>query len=404
MTPPTAAPEAATLPARVRRRSLTAILVCITVCGAGWGMSLLLLPIVMDRAGISGSVIGWNTAIGGLATVLLPPVFPFVLRQVGFIGALTASLALSVGSLLAFYATASLTMWFAARFVLNVGLTGMFTATETWLNLMAEERYRGKVLGLYGTGLAGGFALGTGTVALVGSEGFAPFAITILIFIAGGLALLPARGISPRIGSLPGFNVISMLRSAPTPMAAAIVFGAIEMGILSLIAVYGLRAGLAEPDAALMATVIALGNLVFQVPLGALADRIDRRLMLTLCAAGSMISAVLIPLSLGAPALLYSVLFLFGGAVVGIYTIGLTALGEHFKGAALPMANAAFVMMYGFGNLFGPPVTGAAMDAWNPHGLMAMLGLFCGLYLLLPAREWLASRRRQSGQQPGSQQ
>ncbi|MFP4002404.1 MAG: MFS transporter [Alphaproteobacteria bacterium] len=389
----TAAPQAA-LPPHVRRRSLTAILVCITVCGAGWGMSLLLLPIVMERAGVSGSLIGWNTAIGGLATVVLPPMFPFVLRRLGFIGALALSLALCIGSLLVFHGTSDLTVWFAARFVLGVGLTGMFTATETWLNLMAEEHYRGKVLGLYGTGLAGGFALGTGTVALVGSQGFAPFGVTILIFILGGLALLPARGISPRIETLPGLNILSILRSAPTPMAAAIVFGAIEMGILSLIAVYGLRAGMAEPEAALMATVIAVGNLVFQVPLGALSDRIDRRLMLTMCAGGSLVSAVAIPLSLGTPALLYPVLFLFGGAVVGIYTIGLTALGEHFRGATLPMANAAFVMMYGFGNLFGPPVTGAAMDVWNPHGLMAMLGLFCGVYLVLPAREWLNARRR----------
>ena len=140
--------------------------------------------------------------------------------------------------------------------------------------------------------------------------------------------------------------------------------------------------------------MIAVGNLVFQVPLGALSDRIDRRLMLVFCAGGSMVSAILIPLSLGSPALLYPVLFLFGGAVVGIYTVGLTALGEHFRGDTLPMANAAFVMMYGFGNLFGPPITGAAMDVWNPHGLMAMLGLFCGVYLVLPAREWIGLQRR----------
>lgn len=391
---PASGDETPPLSPRVRRRSLTAILACITVCGAGWGMSLLLLPIIMDRTGVSASLIGWSTAVGGLATVALPPVFPFILRRLGFIGSLTVSLGLCIASLLVFHGSASLAVWFAARFVLGVGLTGLFAATETWLNLMAEEHYRGKVLGLYGTGLAAGFALGTGTVAVVGSEGFAPFAVTVGIFAAAGLTLIPARGISPKLDTLPGFDVLGMLRSAPTPMTAAIVFGAIEMGILSLIAVYGLRAGLAEPDAALMATVIAVGNLVFQVPLGALADHIDRRLMLAMCAGGSLLSAILIPLSLGEPALLYPILFLFGGAVVGIYTVGLTTLGEHFKGATLPMANAAFVMMYGVGNLAGPPITGAAMDIWDPHGLMAMLALFCGVYLVFPTRDFIGSQRR----------
>jgi hypothetical protein len=83
-------------------------------------------------------------------------------------------------------------------------------------------------------------------------------------------------------------------------------------------------------------------------------------------------------------------LFVWGGWILGIYSIGLTILGERFKGADLANANAAFVMSYCVGLLAGPAVEGVALDAWNPHGLLAVLGAISAGYvgyLMLFARE-----------------
>jgi predicted MFS family arabinose efflux permease len=56
--------------------------------------------------------------------------------------------------------------------------------------------------------------------------------------------------------------------------------------------------------------------------------------------------------------------------------------GERFRGAALVNVNAAIVIGYGLGALTGPVLGGAALDAWNPQGLPALLAL---LFLLLAA-------------------
>lgn len=357
-------------------------------------MSMLLLPLVMDRADLSSSLIGWNTAAGGLPTLLLTPLMPRLLRLLGFLRLLGLCLGLCAASLIVFNGVAAVWGWFLARFALGAGLAGIFAATEIWINLMAAERSRGRVVGLYGTGLAAGFGIGTGLVALTGSEGVLPFLATCAAFVLAGLVLVPARGIAPVIGPAPRIRAAYLLNRAPVPLLAALVFGAIEMGILSLIAVYGLRVGLNEPRAALMATAVAAGSLLCQFPLGMIADKVNRLGLLAGCAATGALCAFAIPqILLNLPAL-YAVLFIMGGAAAGLYTIGLTTLGETFERSDLPAANTAYLLMYGMGSLAGPPLAGAAMDWWVPNGLMLILGLLCGFYLPAPLVALLRRRNR----------
>ena len=64
----------------------------------------------------------------------------------------------------------------------------------------------------------------------------------------------------------------------PTATAAVLVFGAVETGGFALFPVYGNRIGYSEADAALLLTMIGLGNVILQIPLGIISDRIrDRR-------------------------------------------------------------------------------------------------------------------------------
>jgi predicted MFS family arabinose efflux permease len=108
----------------------------------------------------------------------------------------------------------------------------------------------------------------------------------------------------------------------------------------------------------------------------------DRRTLLAICAGSGILGAVLTPLLVGNPLLLYALLFLWGGMVMGIYTTGLTLLGQRFKGAELANANAAYVMLYATGLLAGPTVEGAALDIWNPHGLMLVVGAITLIYFV----------------------
>ena len=62
-----------------------------------------------------------------------------------------------------------------------------------------------------------------------------------------------------------------------------------------------------------------------------------------------------------------------GSAAWGAYTIGLIGLGQRFRGGELAAANAAFVLSYTFGSITGPPISGIAIDVWNPNGLIGLM-------------------------------
>ena len=129
---------------------------------------------------------------------------------------------------------------------------------------------------------------------------------------------------------------------------------------------------------------IGLGNVLMQIPIGLISDRVrDRRSLLTLFAAVGLVGTLCLPLLGTDWWLMASLLFLWGGVVAGLYTVGLTHLGSRLGGADLAAANAAFVFCYSAGMLVGPQTIGSSMDLFGYNGFAWALALFFGLYLVL---------------------
>jgi predicted MFS family arabinose efflux permease len=68
-------------------------------------------------------------------------------------------------------------------------------------------------------------------------------------------------------------------------------------------------------------------------------------------------------------------LFVWGGCLGGFYTLSLTLLGRRFRSDELAGANAAFVVVYEIGGLLGAISGGVGLELWNPHGILAALGV-----------------------------
>ncbi|WP_164125666.1 MFS transporter, partial [Stenotrophomonas maltophilia] len=70
---------------------------------------------------------------------------------------------------------------------------------------------------------------------------------------------------------------------APAATLAALVFGAAETGAFALLPLYGTSIGFDAAGAATLISLVSLGNLLFQIPIGLVADRVDRRFVLLFC-------------------------------------------------------------------------------------------------------------------------
>lgn len=375
--------DEAVLSAPQRRKALAGIFSCIGVYGITAGMSLPLMSLILEERGYDRTIIGLNAATMAVALLACSPFMPRIIGRFGFRKVILISLLLEGGAFLALGLTDNIVAWFVLRVVMGAATTGLFLAGETWINQVAIEASRGRVMALYTTVLALTFAIGPLLITLTGTQGLLPFAVgTIIIFLAGGPLILTGN-IQPAMTEAANFNVFSFIRLAPTLCAAVFLFSFTEMAVLPLLPIYALEFGLSVNLAAVTLTAVAAGNIFLQYPVGWLADRMDRFILLVFCAAGGLIGAAALPFVINEPKLLWPSLFLWGGVFASVYTVALTLLGERYKGADLVTANASFGVLWGLGSLTGPTLGGVAMDQMGPNGLPLTICALSGAFLLL---------------------
>lgn len=366
--------------------SVAAAIAAISVVGTAIGLGMPLLSVILESRGYSATLIGLNTAVAGIASIAAAPIAIPMAVRLGVVWTMFLMIVAGGLSFAGFYVFEDYWIWFPLRATLHIAITVLFILSEFWITSSAPAERRGFVLGLYATCLSLGFAFGPWLFSQLGSQGFAPFAAVLILIGFAAIPILAAFRESPDIssGEQTGPSFWHYLFLVPTATAAVLVFGAVETGGFALFPVYGVRIGLGETDAALILTMIGLGNVFLQIPLGMLSDRMrDRRILLLACAAVGLAGMLVLPLIYTNWYLSAAMFFVWGGVVAGLYTVGLAHLGSKLTGRDLASANAAFVLCYGIGMLLGPQAIGIAMDMIGVHGFAHALAVFLGFYILL---------------------
>lgn len=382
--------QVAAIDLKRRWRGIAAAIACISVVGFALSLSIPLLSLMLEARSVSDTWIGLNTAVAGLAALATAPLVTWAVRRIGTVRLLYIALATGLISFLLFPVT-PFWVWFPLRFMFSAAITVLFVVSEFWINATAPDGRRGFVMGIYATVLSAGFAAGPAVLAGFGSDSAVPFAATALAFALAAIPVTLGGAIAPRVETRPSHRLLALAMVAPTAVLAAFVFGAGESTMFAFMALFGIRSGLEEASAALLITMAGLGNLMFQVPIGLLADRVNRTLLLTFCGLVGCAGAAILPFVIGTPAAAFAVMFVWGGLAAGLYTVGLTQLGARFSGADLAAANALFVLLYSFGMLVGPATAGAAMDV-HLNGLPLVLAVFFGLYAAIAGWRLVAGR------------
>ena len=152
----------------------------------------------------------------------------------------------------------------------------------------------------------------------------------------------------------------------------------------ALLPVYALRAGESPTTGALLVTLFALGNVVFQLPIGFASDRIERDKLLFWLALLGLCGAIALAFAkalLALRSVLRPARHMGRRELGSLYAVGLAHLGSRYSGPDLASANAAFVMLYSLGMLGGPPIAGFGMDLLPPSGFFFSVAALLALYL-----------------------
>lgn len=376
--------------------ALAGVTASVAVFGIAQGLSYPYFTFLMQRNGLSAAEIGISAAMTPLGLILSAIFLPALARRFGattiaVVGALAVALLfVSIGLMQNWIA------WYPVRFLIGLFVNPLYILGEVWAMALAPPSKRGRVMGFFNTVTGAGYAMGPLSLSIVGVDGWPPLLIGISGFTLCAVMLsITTRG----IGGLDdgpdepdqkhkSVGVWAFWTLAPALLVAVFVSAANQIGLYSLMPVFGASYGLEEARIAQLLAVMSIGNIVLQFPLGLMSERFGARIMMLVCAATNMILATTLPFLITTNAVL-PVLLIMGGVGYGVYTMTQIELGSRFRGAQLVAGNSAFGLMWGVGGIAGPPGTGGAMQVFGPNGLILSIVIFSVLLIsFVSYRTW----------------
>jgi len=376
-----------------RKRSLAGVIAAMAVVNLVYGITFPLLALVLDTQGVSKTLIGLSTIAQAAAVIVIAPWTPGLLsrfapsRVMQSVTVILAALFILAGMF------PNVWLWFPLRFIIGAMTALLWISSESLINELAEERWRGRIIGFYSSVGAAGFAMGPLLLILTGSDGMLPFYATSAMILLAGVPLFMVA--HQKIGRAEekheGLWKVFLL--APTIMIANVVYAAGAESVLTFFPIFGMSLGLEENATLALLTIIGLGTMVLVMPISWLADHVDRMGLLAICVLLTMAGLLLMPWLIQVPVFANIFAFFFGGVEGMIYALGVILVGQKFRGAMLAAATTMFTACWGAGTMLGPLLVGIGMDQWGEDRMALIIFMFFALFLPLPVISYLRSRR-----------
>jgi MFS family permease len=302
--------------------------------------------------------------------------------------------AASIGFTLSFHAW----VWVGLRIVDGFCIAGCFTTVESWVNLNADTRSRGTLIGLYMVSTTLGLSLGQTLLNL--ANGIALFGIAIAVLCLSPLPLALGPRKSPSMALVPRtihepMGMAAFLLIAPLAILAAAQAGMTNLNFVSVAPIYGAMIGLTPAEAGELIIAFSLGGLFAQPVVGILSDRFDRRALLTGTAGLSATLCFIIAISAKLPlVLLLLVLVLFGAFTLAIYPLALALAASRVPASLVVSMSSKFLLIYSLGSVVSPAISTLLMQRVAPQAMFGFLGCLIGTVAVCSVIDLMYSARR----------
>jgi MFS family permease len=350
-----------------------AVLASVLSVGLALGVSMPLVSLRLEGWGYGSFAIGVMAAMPAIGVLLGAGIASPLAARFGTPLLMRLCLwggALSIG-LLAILP--SYPVWVVLRLLIGVILTIVFILGESWINQLVVERWRGRLVALYGSSYALSQLAGPLLLGVIGTEADYGFWIGAALLVGSPLLLLGRTGApSTEACSVTFGDLYDFCRGLPAIAWAVALFAAFEAMILTLLPIYCIAQGFTPEVALFMVSTVVVGDALLQLPIGALADKISRRTLFSGCALLLMLSSLAIPLLIETP-LIWPLWVLFGASAGGLFTLSLILIGERYRDDALVRANAHVAQLWGIGCLIGPLAAGAGSQWISGHALPLLM-------------------------------
>ncbi|MGC1520059.1 MAG: MFS transporter, partial [Steroidobacteraceae bacterium] len=360
----------------------------------GSGFLGTLLPLRFSALGLSDGVIGLIATAEALGFLVGCLYAHRLIAPVGLERAYATFASLKSVAILGLYFADGAPALALLRFLIGVNAAGLAIIVESWLNALAPNEQRGRVLTIYV--LVYGLFFGIGQLFSQSLDVRGP----VLLIIAGistTLALVPMVAIDVRAPVLPRkvtLEILKALRTSPVSVTACLLNGLILTAFTTVGPLFSARIGFDQRHIVLLMACVSLGGLFLQWPIGYFSDKVDR--VHALIGLGLGILGVAVPLVWAGrqmPVALLALLFgIFGGLAESLYAVGVAHANDRAVATDYVALSSTLLFVWALGSSLGPPIGTYAIQLIAPRAFFVYVGVLTLVFTLFAV--WRLTRRK----------
>ncbi len=332
----------------------------------GDGLQGTLLAVRADQEGFSATVTGMIMSSFYLGFLCGSILTPRVMTLVGHIRVFAALAALASATILVHAVFVEIPAWIALRFLSGICFAGLYVVAESWLNDRATNETRGKLLSLYMVVTYMGVGIGQLFLNLADPRGYPLFVLTSVLISIAVVPLLLSANDTPGFDESVRLKLKELFRISPLGIVCMFIEGLVTATLFALGPIYGQRLGFNLEEISYFMASAVVGTILLQWPIGALSDRFDRRLVLTIVAFLASAAAYLcIRAEYESTIVQFLAVGLFAGLALPLYSVCIAHTNDHLEPKQMIAASGTLVLVGGIGAIIGPVVVAALMDFYG---------------------------------------
>ena len=378
-----------------------------TILLSTWGL-FTGLALLLVTAGVYSTLVGIRAELknlptlvsGGITTAyyagfLLGSWYTLrALKQVGHIRVYAALASLLSASVLITGVYDSPLVWIIMRSSTGFCFAGLYVVAESWLNGLASNTFRGRLLAMYNVVTIGAYGVGQLLVFNFDARTLTGFAFAAVV---SSLAVIPVamseQAATPQVENNTHITMRELARIVPTGAGTILLVGLAHGGMLGMAVIFATREGLSVGRVGILIAAINLGGMALTWPISSASDDLDRRIIGVLSSLAVIVLGLVMLTQTPSSWVTTALLFAIGGFSFPLYAVGGAYTNDWVSQEQMGAAASQLVTLYGFGAMIGPLVAAPFLDiigtqgfAWSIISLHALILLF----LIYRIRAWHA--------------
>ena len=275
--------------------------------------------------------------------------------------------------------------WMVWRFIAGVGCAMIWVVVESALMCSGTSRNRGRLMAAYMMVYYVGTVLGQLMVSKLPTDLMSVLPWVTGMVLAAILPLLFTRIVNQNSEHQEATHVWPMLRlrQARLGVNGCIISGIVLGSLYGLMPLYLNHQGVSDSGIGFWMAVMVSAGIVGQWPIGRLADRFGRLLVLRV----QVFVVIMGCLAMLSNAAMAPALFILGAAGFTLYPVAMAWACEKVEHHQLVAMNQALLLSYTIGSLLGPTFTAMLMQNYSDNLLFIMIASVSFIYLLMLLRK-----------------